>query len=539
MKLKYTGLLIVLVGLFISSSCKKQQTVFNNPYLGGKSALAIVTDPQQIPVPASGSEGTQVTLTATGLLQYKDKLNFFFNGLKADIVAITATGITVKVPKNASSGVTTFVVDGELVFGPIFNVIGKMNIDPTYENTFGADNAVWKAFPIPLSSNLMILGAFTNYDNKGLVRPINRIARVAVSDGSWDRTFQSGFGANGTIYDMAQIGGYFFPIGEFSGFGSQGNMYGITRIFTDGKVDTTQVTTYTKKTMFVPTFNGAVAGGPIRSIYGVGTNKMIITGDFNFYTSRTYNQNSFNNKDSTVIDSVIVRKIARLNANGSLDKTWRFDSTAVGYKGNPGKSPDATTGSVRTLMDKNSNIFVYGDFLSFDGTPVGRITRLTSIDGKIDPTFNPNGAGADFPIAWASYNAVQNKYIIVGLFNNYNGKPSKFMAQLNADGTIDNTFTPRAFDGGVPSFVKMLDDGLIIVNGPFKSYDGVMRNGLAVLTPTGELADGYNNIGNISGPLLDVYETKTRDNKRALLLMGSFNNFDSKPKSNIVRVTFE
>ena len=538
MKLKYTGLLIALAGLLISG-CKKQQTSFTNPYSGGKSALAIVTNQQQVPVPASGGAGTVVTITATGLEQYKGKLHFLFNGLDAKIDEITSTGIKVEVPNNASSGVTSFVVDGELVFGPIFSVTGKMNIDPTYENTYGADNAVWKAFPIPLSSNLFILGSFSNYDNKGVVRKINRIARVAVSDGAWDRSFASGAGANNTIYDIAQIGGYFFPVGEFSSYAQQGNMNGITRIFSDGKVDTMQVTTYLKHLAFVPTFNGAVAGGGVRSIYGVGNNKMIITGDFLYYTKRIYDANTYNYKDSTVVDSTYARKIIRLNLDGSLDKTWRFDPNAAGYKNRPGRTPDAANGSMSTLMDKNSNILVYGTFNTFDGTPAGYITRLTSVDGKIDPTFNAGGKGADYYIGWMSYNAVQNKYIAVGLFNNYNGTASQYMVQLNYDGSIDNTFKPKAFDGGQPSFVKMLDDGLIIVNGTFKSYGGIMRNGLAVLTPTGDLADNYNNVGSISGQLLDVLDTKTADNKRALLLMGSFYSFDSKPHNNIIRVTFE
>src|ERR1700712_4177822 len=110
MKFRYTGLLIILAGLAISS-CKKQKTVFDNPYANGKAALGISSNAQQIPVPASGIAGTVVTITATGLVDYykAGKLTFLFNGQLAEIKEVTSTYIKVAVPLKASSGVTAFV----------------------------------------------------------------------------------------------------------------------------------------------------------------------------------------------------------------------------------------------------------------------------------------------------------------------------------------------------------------------------------------------------------------------------------------------
>jgi hypothetical protein len=534
MKFKYTGLLLVLA-VMLMGSCKKQVTVFNDPYSGGKAALGISTNAQALPVPAEGSAGTLVTINATGLLAHKDKLEFLFNGQKAEIVSITATSIQVKVPGNASTGVTAFVVDGQLVFGPVFTVTGKVKIDPTYVAVSGADGSVYKAFPVPLTTNLILVGAFRSYDNKGTVRFQNRIVRV-FADGTWDRSFLSGAGANSNIYDIAQVGPYYYIGGDFSGYAQQGGISRITRLNTLGQVDTTLVTTYTLRTKYVPAFNGGVTGS-VRSVYPVGTNKMIISGDFNYYISRRYDQYTFDYKDSTVTDSVDVRALARLNENGTLDKTWRFLENEPGYKGQLGKSKPGPNGPMRTIMHSDGKILCYGQFTTFDGAPANNIVRLNA-DGTIDPTFAV-GSGADQGIGNVTYDPITNKYLITGVFNTFNGKASQYLVQVNYDGSVDAGFTAKVFNGGIPNYARALSDGLIIVNGFFKSYDGVIRNGLCFINQNGSLADGYNTTGNLTGIIYDTYETRSADNKRALMIMGSFYNFDNKPRQNLIRVTLE
>jgi hypothetical protein len=538
MKLKYTGLLLALVGLLMGS-CKKNAQEFSDPYSGGKEALGISTNAQQIPVPAEGTAGTLVNISATGLLKHKDKLAFLFNGQPGIIKNVTATGIQVEVPGNASSGVTSFVVDGQLVFGPVFTVIGKVNIDPTFVATSGTDGAVFKAFPVPLTTNLILLGAFTSYDGKGAISPQRRIVRI-FADGTWDRSLLAGPGANSTIWDMAQIGPYYYIVGDFSGYAQQGSgISRITRLNVSGQVDTTVVTTYLKRSRFVPSFNGGVVGtGGVHEIYGVGTNKMIITGDFGYYVSKRYDQYTFDYKDSTVTDSIEVHQICRLNDDGTLDKTWRFLPNEPGYRGRPGKSLAGANGQIRSIRQPDGKIVIYGSFTTFDGKNAGRIVRLNDVDGSIDPTFNV-GAGADQDILSVTFNAATNKFLVVGLFNNFGGKASQYMVQLNLDGSVDASFTPKPFIGGVPLYAKALSDGMIILNGSFRSYGGVIRNGLAFLNPDGSLKDGFNTSGNLTGQIRDTYEMRSADNKRALLIMGNFNNFDSKIRRNLIRVTLE
>jgi hypothetical protein len=70
-------------------------------------------------------------------------------------------------------------------------------------------------------------------------------------------------------------------------------------------------------------------------------------------------------------------------------------------------------------------------------------------------------------------------------------------------------------------------------------YGDYTRNGFAILTPSGELAPGFNATGIFNGNLHDVIETESEDGKKALLLIGEFDRFDNNKVRNIIRVTIE
>ena len=416
MKFRYFSLLVVLsVALF--SNCKKTDTVYDDPYSGGIPPLGIVVDPQQVPSPASGIAGTTVTIAVTGLMPHKDQLKFLFNGQDAEIVKITDSEIQVKVPGKASSGITTFVVDGQLVFGPKFTVLGLVKLDETFKAVNGTNNIINRAVEVT-GGNWFLLGDFTNYDNKGVVKPINRIVRI-LPNGTYDRSLQSADGANGALYDMATLNNQYYIGGGFSGYAQRGDgINNITRISTAGVIDTVFATTYTGRLKFAPAFNGGTDGF-IEKVYAY-QNKIIATGNFRYYLSRRYDQPSRNLKDTTILDSVDVRQLVRFNQDGSLDKTWRFDKEAIGYKGLKGKSLPGGNGNVSTIMHADGKIVAYGGFNKFDDKNAGYIVRLNA-DGTIDNSFNV-GTGADFYISNVNYNEITKKYTLIGTFKNFNGK---------------------------------------------------------------------------------------------------------------------
>src|SRR5690606_22626131 len=126
---------------------------------------------------ASGLPGITVTVKATGLDAYKDRVVFRINGEPAQITSITDTEIKATVPDNASTGIISLTVDDVVVFGPKFDVVGKVNLDPTYQATRGAYGQAATVYNSP-DGNLLLVRNFTNYDNKGIIRPINRIVRT-------------------------------------------------------------------------------------------------------------------------------------------------------------------------------------------------------------------------------------------------------------------------------------------------------------------------------------------------------------------------
>jgi len=537
-KIKFIFAIIALIA-FSFQGCKKADEVLPDPYADAKPPLGVTISQTDIPVPAIGLVGTTVTIKATGFDKYKDQLSFMFNGEKAEVVSVTATEIKVKVPESGSTGVTSIAIGDQLFIGPTFTVTGLIQIDPTFKAIAGTNGYVSQVYEM-LDGRAIVVGNFNNFDNKGGVVPINRIARTSI-DGEYDRTFRTGKGANGSLSRILEIGGRFIIAGGFSGFNQRTeNISNITSLFTSGAIDTIKIQTKRKPTLtdtvtqkWFPKFNGGT-NGFINRVYA-HKGKILATGDFRYYVKRTYDQFNYDfSRDTVILDSTEIRQILRFNLDGSLDKTFRFNTTT-----NKGK--ESANGPIDTYMhtdaEKLEKLVVFGSFNTFDGQPANRIVRLNP-DGNIDPSFTP-GSGADNTIASCTYNTTTKKYVITGIFTQYNGKPAPGLAVLNDNGTLDETFASSSFEGGFPGFAKQLNNGLIVVSGYFIKYNNITRNGFMVLTPTGSLAKGYNSTGPFSGSLSDVIETKSADGKKALLLIGGFSRFDNLPYYNIIRVTIE
>jgi hypothetical protein len=537
-KIKFIIAVIALITIAIQG-CKKEEELFEDPYADAKQSLGVKISETELPTPSSGIAGTVVTFKITGILPYKDKLSFMFNGEKAEVTEVTESTIKVKVPDAGSTGVTSIAIGDQLIIGPQFIVTGLIKTDITWKATAGANSYVSQFYEM-LDGRALVIGQFNNFDNKGIVTPINRIARTSI-DGEYDRTFRTGRGANGALSRVLEIGGRFIIAGGFSGYNQRTeNISNITSLFTNGSIDTVKIKTARKPSITdtvtikaFPKFNGGT-NDYINRLYN-HQGKILATGNFRYYVKRTYDKPNYDfTRDTVILDSTEIRQILRLNLDGSLDKTYRFDVGA--NKGNVGANGQVDT-YMHTEAEKLEKLVVFGNFNTFDGQAAGRIIRLKA-DGAIDPTFNA-GSGADNSIGSLTYNVITKKYIITGSFTKYNGKTAMGIAMLNEDGSLDESFVSKVLDGGYANFAKQLTSSLIVVSGGFKKYNNITRNGFMVLTNKGELAQGYNATGPFGGGLSDVIETKSADGKKALLLIGGFYRFDNQPVNNIIRVTIE
>lgn len=518
--------------------CQEKEQEFSEPYGEGKEPLGIKIDASQIPVPELGLPGTEVTFKVSGLEPYKDEMIFRVSGEVAEVLQITDSDVKVKIPPFASTGVVSISVGEVVVFGPSFTVIGKVQLDPTYQATRGANDAVSSVYNTP-DGKQIIVGGFTNYDNKGIIRPINRIVRT-FPDGTYDASLRIGNGANGFLSSVVQLNNKFYIGGAFGGYGQRtDNISNITMLNINGSIDTMGVEPFRRPdqsdtTKYYPTFNGGF-NSAVEKIYEQD-GKLLVTGNFRYYVTRIYDQpNRLEIRDTVILDSTQVRQIARLNADGSLDKTYRFN---VGTNSSPAAGNGFIGTYFHTDADHDNKLLVYGSFSTFDEQNKRYVIRLNP-DGTIDETFNAGGTGPDYHVGYGSYNPTTKKYLLSGPFRTYNGISSEQMVMLNEDGSIDESFKPKAISGGYVYMAKQLSDGKIVVSGSFKSYAGIYRDGFMILENDGELASGYNATGAFAGNLYDVIETQSEDGKRALLLIGLFWQFNGQPANNILRVTLD
>lgn len=122
------------------------------------------------------------------------------------------------------------------------------------------------------------------------------------------------------------------------------------------------------------------------------------------------------------------------------------------------------TGVQLLAVQPDGKVLMAGGFDFANGTLVSKIMRLTA-DGALDPTFNPNGIGANGFIGAIALQP-DGKIIIVGGFTTYNGAPALAQARLNANGTLDTSFAALA-----PTGLRQLGalavqpDGKILVGG--------------------------------------------------------------------------
>jgi len=126
----------------------------------------------------------------------------------------------------------------------------------------------------------------------------------------------------------------------------------------------------------------------------------------------------------TTYNGAARNRIARLNANGSLDATF-----------NPGAGADNTVYKVAVQPD--GKILLAGAFANARSAARSRIARLNA-DGTLDTTFNP-GTGANNTI-WSVAIQSDGRIIVSGAFSTFNGAPRVRLARLNADGSLDNSF---------------------------------------------------------------------------------------------------
>jgi len=185
------------------------------------------------------------------------------------------------------------------------------------------------------------------------------------------------------------------------------------------------------------------------------------------------------------------RGIARLHADGSLDPT--LDLSAL--------NDDRRVDIIRLLKLRSGKILAAGNFTSLSGYPTMNIARLNA-DGSVDPTFSGQVEGTS-QIATRIYAVAEQpdgKLLVGGHFTTVNGVPRFGFARLHEDGTLDTTldlslkpYPGTNYDNTWTRVASMLvqPDGKILIGGEFNSMLGQPRGRLARLNADGSLDATY------------------------------------------------
>lgn len=334
-----------------------------------------------------------------------------------------------------------------------------------------------------------------------------RVARL-LSDGSVDPDFQAGTGFDGTVRVMVFDAG---RSGLYAG-GNFKNAAGISRtalarlaIGMDGRADGTADPGFAplieSSSSVVTPFVGAIA------IQGDG--KILIGGNFSkinnaprAFIARLFPDGTLDQSFAPLVPGVVNaialqpdgkiliggtfgevngvqrRNLARINSDGTLDATLDVGTgSSGGFNG--------AVNSVAVAL--SGDIYVGGSFSSYNGQRFYKNLAKLSSTGSVYPNFNYLD-GLDNQV-YDVHLRPDGHILLSGLFTSIGNRLLGFsslagrVAQLNNDGTLDDTFNVEA-SGANGSVLDSLGlpNGDILLAGAFTAFNGTARQNLAVIT---------------------------------------------------------
>ncbi|HSD08143.1 T9SS sorting signal type C domain-containing protein [Flavobacterium sp.] len=393
--------------------------------------------------------------------------------------------------------------DGKIVLGGAFTsfngvAVGRiirLNSDGTIDGTFnnakaGFANGIVQAIRFT-TAGIYVAGSFTGTYN-GVANGLNRLTLLK-DNGDWDSGFDNVTGLPSTTFYAIEkaIDGQIYIGGSFTIYDA--TLRGrLAKVSNAGSLDINFMSA-----------GGVGANGNVLKVIPLSSKKVMIFGSFT----------SFNGSP--------VNRIARLNEDGSLDKS--FNSAAI----------VATAGASSTIRAAvqlaDGSFIIGGDFTKYNNTTRNRILKIKA-DGTLDSSFVPVTIGNGGVYA-LSVDNVSGKILVGGSFTSVGGVPKNRLVRLNSDGSLDTAFTADV-NGSVLAISPESTGGKIVIGGNFTIYNGTSVTYLVRIQSDGSLDSTYNNT---TGPNGVVYEFGRQSGDK-LLVGGSFTTFGGKSKGRFLRL---
>lgn len=370
-------------------------------------------------------------------------------------------------------------------------------IDSSFEPKTGANWPIHQVIVQP-DNKILIAGAFTSFDGKNSPG----IARL-LPNGKVDASFQ---GSASHLWCMTlQPDGKILIGGDFVQYAGQ-TRYRFARIHPDGTLDNSFNTTG------VTLFSGAPG------LYAIALQpdgKILIGGNFSAY------------------DGEARYSFARVNADGSLDESFNM----------------GVAGSVRAIaVQEDGKILLGGSFAKIaEGCGGFGIARVHP-DGSPDTTFKSErgfwaGGGGNTSSVRSIVLQPDGKILVGGLFERYDDHTKSGIVRLNADGSLDASFTGVGTEGGgIVDHISVEPNGQILISGRFSGYRGTGRNGICRINADGTLDNNFSlrRFDKVQGGQFAssiFYHAMQTDRK--LIVVGEFGSYDQVTRNRIVRVHTE
>lgn len=221
---------------------------------------------------------------------------------------------------------------------------------------------------------------------------------------------------------------------------------------------------------------------------------------------------------------VTTNRIARLDAAGTLDTSF-----AIGTGFNFPVTDIAPAG------DGSGDIYVAGEFSTYDGATAGSLVRLNS-DGSLDTGFDTGGGFDNDVLTIAVAVDGSGDVYAGGDFSQYKGGSASRLVRLHSDGSREGSFAGgNSPDGDVLAALPATDgSGAVFIGGRFRYLGASYSPGVARVAADGSLDSSFD-VGNGFDFKVSAL-AHAADGSGDLYTGGSFADFDGTAVANLVRL---
>jgi uncharacterized delta-60 repeat protein len=226
---------------------------------------------------------------------------------------------------------------------------------------------------------------------------------------------------------------------------------------------------------------------------------------------------------SGMTDSTVAQSSYTIHYSGTLDAG--FNAGGIGAAN--GSSPVYSV----AVQSSDQKILIGGSFNAYNGTTLPYLARLNT-DGTLDSGFPLTGSGPN-TVVYAIVMQSNGQILIGGDFTTYNATGRGYVARLNSDGTLDAGFAAGAGANFYIYSVAVQSDSKALIGGAFASYSGAGRGFIARLISDGTLDTSFL----ASGPgANNVVNSVAMQSNGQILIGGNFTTYNSTIRGYLARL---